>query len=195
MEEFTTREGDVDELDLMPAGTGCAGRNAERTDGTAVRTTIADAISDEARAALFAGGEVILLDVKLRALPAPAGQDEGRVLLHWKMATDFQDPPAWVAGQLKRIEAASDDFDNDFTTAAAETIRKNIQEDNGAGFWIWELTIHATRWWENFYCVESTAWINPVIRDTETQENIRNRFAAIRNEIDLAIRRLLGGGP
>ena len=32
MEEFTTREGDVDELDLIPAGAGCAGRNKKRAE-------------------------------------------------------------------------------------------------------------------------------------------------------------------
>lgn len=193
MEEFTTREGDVDELDLMPAGTGCAGRNAERTDGTAVRTTIADAISDEARAALFAGGEVILLDVKLRALPAPAGEQGARVLLHWKMATDFQDPPAWVAAGLKRIEVACDDFDWDFTDAAVPSIVSMAEQTRGTGFLLWEMAIWAT-FSRNLYAVDQKCWIHPVIQDTETRENVCNRFAAIRNEIDPAIGRLLGAG-
>jgi hypothetical protein len=194
MEEFTTREGDVDELDLMPVGAGCAGRDEERADGTVIRTTIADAISDEARAALFAGNEVILLDVKLRALPAMDSHGGTRVLLHWKMATEFENSPAWVAAGLREVDAACDDFDGDFADAAVPSIVSMAGRTSGTGFLIWELTIWAT-FSGDLYAVDQKCWIHPVIRDMETRENIRNRFAAIRSEIDPAIRRLLGGGP
>lgn len=191
MEDFAKKEGDVDEQGSMPAGAGCAGRDVGELGKSVPWITIGEVVNDTAQRTLINGEEIILLDVKLRAVLS--GQAVNNAGLQWEIGTDFYRPPVWIASRLEKIQEECSGYGDDLTDRTVEEIGTVLARKGIWDMLLWEFTIGAFLFPGDLYGVDTTAWVSPVVTDPVTLKNIRQRFDSLHARMAPAIARLLGG--
>lgn len=191
MEDSTKKEGNVDEQGPMPAGGGCAGRDVRELGKSVPWITIGEVVNETAKRALINGEEIILLDVKLRAVLADKAANSAA--LQWEIGTDFYRPPVWIASRLEKIREECSGYGEDLTDRIMEEIVTFMTRRGIADMLLWEFTIGAFLFPGDLYGVDTTARVSPVVTDPETLKNIRQRFDSLHARMAPAIARLLGG--